>query len=275
MKSILLALKISPTDVLPLLTIIHNHPNDRKTIESLTLEYYKKSSKHLNSPHLNPFRTRVVHSLRKLHLLEGEKSEITLNPEGEYLYSLSTHLDQYKKTFSRLILQMDMEKCKILNIFNQFGKVLTYDQIVERLREDEVIVKKSDDKLRRWLQFLTYCDILSYSSFVYSLNESNIEALQNPTQVITINEFKKILYQEYEIIKKSKGAYVSIPLLKASVSNRLKNKGFSPFEFEGRLIELIENNPDKKILLSQTGVRQSGGILYNKAYYHYILIQKK
>ena len=275
MKSMLLALKISPTDVLHLLTIIHNHPNDRKTIESLTLEYYKKSSKHINTPHLNPFRTRVVHSLRKLHLLAGEKSEIALNTEGEHLYSLSTDLDQYKKEFARLVLHIDMEKCKIVDMFSQLGKVLTYDQIVEQLRVDEIIVKKSDDKLRRWLQFLTYCDILSYSSSVYELNKNNVEALQNPTQIITMNEFKKILYQEYEVIKKSKGAYVSIPLLKAAVSNRLKNKGFSPIEFGGRLIELIENKPDKKILLSQTGVRQSGGILYNKAYYHYILILKK
>lgn len=275
MNNILLALKISPTDVLPLLLIIHNHVNDRKKMESQTLEYYKKSSKHIQSPHLNPFRTRVVHSMRKLGLLEGKKSEITLNAEGEYLYSLSSDLDKYKKEFARIVLQLDIEKCKTVELFSNFDKSLTYNQIVEQLKKNDVIIKKSDDKLRRWLQFLNYCDILWYDNPSYELNKNNVAALKLPSQNITMNEFKKVLYDEYEKLKKIKGAYVPIPSLKVAITGRLKEKGFSPFDFKNFLINLIESKPEKKILLSQTGVRQEGGILYNKDYYHYLSIQEK
>ena len=62
MKHTLIPLKISPADIQSLLDIINNNKGDRKQMERLVLEYYKKISKSMTSPHHNPLRTRVVHS---------------------------------------------------------------------------------------------------------------------------------------------------------------------------------------------------------------------
>ncbi len=273
---ILLALKISPTDVLPLLQIIEENNGNRKKIEELTLEHYKKNSKNFASPHLSPFRVRVAHSLRKLRLLQGENQNVMLTLEGRYLYSISENIELYKKELSRILLQLDNEKCHILDIFQKTNQQMRYKDIVEELGKNGIIVKKTDDKLRRWLQFLAYCEILQYVPPVYHFNSHVIEALESKSQPVSAKEFKKVLYEEYEKIKKDKGTtYVSIPAIKTAVSSKLKSKGFTPLDFKEYLIEAITKSPDKKITLSETGIRQIGGIFYNKTYYYFLSISKK
>jgi|APSaa5957512535_1039671.scaffolds.fasta_scaffold07575_7 hypothetical protein len=275
MKTILLALKISPTDVLPMLKIIEENVGNRKEIEQLALEHYKKTSKQIASPHLNPFRVRVAHSLRKLRLLQGENQNVSLTPEGKYLYSISENIEVYKKELSRILLQIDNEKCHILDIFQKTNNELRYNEVVEELGKGGIQIKKTDDKLRRWLQFLAYCEILYYSPPIYRFNSDVIEALESRSQPVSKKEFKKTLYQEYDKIKKDKGTYVSIPAIKTLVSSRLKNKGFTPLDFKEYLINAMTEKPDKKISLSETGVRQVGGILHNKTYYHFLTISEK
>ncbi len=275
MKIILLALKISPTDVLPMLKIIEENVGNRKEIEQLALKHYKKTSKQIASPHLDPFRVRVTHSLRKLRLLQGENQNVTLTPEGKYLYSISDSLEMYKKELSRILLQLDNEKCHILDIFKKTKKDLKYNDLVEELGRQDTLVKKTDDKLRRWLQFLAYCELLTYSPPIYHFNSNMVEALESKPQLVSSKEFKKILYAEYEKIKKEKGTYVSIPSIKSLVSSKLKNKGFTPLDFKEYLIKTMTDKPDKKIILSETGVRQVGGIFHNKTYYHFLTISEK
>ena len=275
MKHVFLPLKISPVDVLPLLLIIEKNENDREKIELVTIDYYKKSSKNIQSPHLSPFRVRVAHSFRKLHLLEGENLNISLSAEGKYLCTLSKDLNKFKRELARIILQLDIEKCNIIEIFKNSKASLSYKDLVNKLKKNEIVVKKTDDKLRRWLQFLTYCDIVSFNSSVYTLNSNVVEALLAPKKTILVKEFKKVLYDEYEELKKSRGAYVSIPLIKSAVTNRLKNKGFSPFDFKYLLMKLISESSGKRILLSQTGVQQVGGIMENNIYYHFLAIDEK
>lgn len=275
MNHILLALKISPTDVLPMLKIIKENMGHRKNMEELALVHYKKTSKQIASPHINPFRVRVVHSLRKLRLLQGENQNISLTPEGKYLHSISENIEVYKKELSRILLQIDNEKCHILDIFQKTNNELRYNQVVEELGKDGIKVKKTDDKLRRWLQFLAYCEILHYTPPIYHFNSDMIEALESKSQLVSKKEFKKILYEEYNKIKKDKGTYVSIPVIKTLVSSRLKNKGFTPLDFKEYLINAMTEKSDKKISLSETGVRQVGGIFHNKTYYHFLTISEK
>lgn len=272
MPSVLLSLKISPLDVIPLLKIIDNNQGNRAKIEQLTLEYYQKSSKQASSPHISPFRVRVGHSLRKLRLLEGENLNVSLTPEGKYLNTISQNTEQFKKELGRILLQLDNEKCNILTIFKKIGNQLNYKKIVQELEHTGLKIKPTDDKLRRWLQFLSYCEILSYSSPIYTFNSEVVEALEKKPQTISLKEFKKILYAEYENIKKDKGSYVSIPSIKIAVSSKLKNKGFTPLDFKEYLIRTMSEKPDKKIVLSETGVRQTGGIFHDKTYYHFLTI---
>jgi len=104
---------------------------------------------------------------------------------------------------------------------------------------------------------------------------SMLESLQVPEQNIPLKEFKKILYQEYKKLKKGKGPYVSIPLLKSAVSEKLKQKGFSPFDFKSFLIKTIKEKSSNRINLHETGVREGGGIIDDKVYYHFISIREK
>lgn len=275
MKIILLALKISPTDVLPMLKIIEENEGNRKEMEQLALEHYKKTSKQIASPHLNPFRVRVAHSLRKLRLLQGENKTVTLTPEGKYLHSISDNLEMYKKELSRILLQLDDEKCHILDIFRRTKNDLKYNDIVEELSKQDTIVKKTDDKLHRWLQFLSYCELLTLAPPTYHFNSDMITALKSKSPPVSSKEFKKTLYAEYEKIKKEKGTYVSIPAIKTMVSSQLKNKGFTPLDFKEYLIKTMALKSEKKITLSETGVRQVGGILHNKTYYHFLTISEK
>lgn len=274
MATRLLALKISPTDVSSLLKIIFENKGHRKIMEELTLNYYKKSSRQSNTPHLSPLRVRVAHSLRKLGLLTGMKESIQLTSEGEYLYSIIDDLNAFKRELSRIILQIDEKKCRILVFFNN-KKSLRYNDIVNELKKENIIIKKNDDKLRRWLQFLTYCNIISFSSQGYTLDTDYLEALKTTRKKISLKKFESVLYGEYKILKNKKGSYASIPSLKSAVSSKLKNKGFTPFDFNDFLIDLIEDTPKKRIILSKTGVRQVGGIFYKKAYYHFLSIKAK
>jgi len=271
----LLALKISPLDVLHLLEIIETNPNDRKTVERLTLEYYKQNSKSTSSPHLHPFRTRVGHSLKKLRLTQGENQNITLTPEGKHLRSISSDIEKYKSALARMILRLDDEKCHVVPILQKFKKPFKYDDIVEELKKKGMDIKPSDDKLRRWLQFLTYCEILHYDPPKYTFDSNMVEALEMKPQPISLQEFKKSLYAEYARIKNNRGTYVPIPLLKDAVSTKLKAKGFVPLDFKEYLLRAIHEKPDRNIVLFETGVRQAGGILHNKTYYHFLTILEK
>ena len=187
----LISLKISPCDVIHLLQIIDENMGNRKKIEDLTLEYYKKTSKNFASPHHSPFRVRVAHSLRKLRLLQGENTNVMLTPEGKHLYSISRNIASYKKELARMILQIDDEKCHILNIFQKITPEMNYKEIVQELEKSGIAVKKTDDKLRRWLQFLTYCEILFYDPPTYHFNSDMVKALKSNPQPVSMEEFKK------------------------------------------------------------------------------------
>ncbi|MCV0400998.1 MAG: hypothetical protein K5777_03325 [Nitrosopumilus sp.] len=274
MENTLLALKISPKDVLPLLQIIESSKT-RDEIEKKTFEYYKKSSKDIHSPHISPFRVRVAHSFRKLGLITGDKHEIKLTPEAKFLLEKSENLDKFKKEFSRLILHLDQEKVKLINFLKKIDGSFTYNDIVENFEKEGITIKKTDDKLRRWLQFLFYCDLISFSSPYYEINLITLTALDTAVKKVSIKEFEKILYEEYEILKKNKGSYVPILDLTLSVSNKLKHKGFAPIDFKEHLLKTISSKPKKQITLSETGVRKEGGIIHNKVYYYFLSIHEK
>ena len=265
----LMALKISPDDILPLLCMINSNVGDRKHMENCVLEYYKKTSKSLTSPHHNPLRTRVVHSLRKLQLLQGEGLDINLTPEGTHL--VFTKPENYKKELAKMILRIDNKTCHIIDLIKKIDGCISYKSMVTELRRIGIVVKNTDDKLRRWLQFLTYCGIIQYESSLYKLNSEVVDALNAKSEQIPLAQFEKILYEEYYKIKKLRGAYVPIPIIKSAVSGRLKDKGFVPWDFQDYLIKTIQSNPTK-IVLSETGVRQEGGIFHNKVYYHFVTI---
>ena len=268
----LMALKISPVDILPLLNMIKDNASDRRQIEKLVLEYYKKTSKSITSPHHNPLRTRVVHSLRNLQLLQDQGSDIKLTPEGMHLCHFSTNPGIYKKELAKMLLHIDRETCHIIDLIKAMNNNARYRDIVCKLENTGITVKKSDDKLRRWLQFLTYCEILQYAPPLYRLNSGVIEALESESQTISPAQFEEILYEEYDKIKKTQGLYVSIPAIKQAVSDRLKAKGFFPSEFQDRLLTTIQKGSSRKIVLSETGVRQAGGIFDGKIYYYFIFI---
>ena len=268
----IIALKISPADVMPLLCIIKDNVGDRKRTERLVLEHYKKTSKSITSPHHNPLRTRVVHSLRNLWLLQNQGSDIELTPEGMYLCCFSSNLERSKKELARIILRIDSEKCHIIDLIKGMSRNARYVDIVCGLEKVGVTVKKTDDKLRRWLQFLTYCEIVQYTQPFYRLNSGVIEALGLEPQHISLVQFEETLYEEYDTIKKTRGAYVSIPEIKQAVSKRLKNKGFVPLDFRDRLLTVIQESPRRRIVLTETGIRQTGGIFHDKTYYYFIVI---
>ena len=147
-----------------------------------------------------------------------------------------------------------------------------YEDMVCGLEKVGVTVKKTDDKLRRWLQFLTYCEIVQYTHLFYRLNSGVVEALESEPQHISLAQFEETLYEEYDTIKKTRGAYVPIPEIKQAVSKRLTNKGFVPLDFRDRLLATIQESPRRKIVLAETGIRQTGGIFHDKTYYYFIVI---
>lgn len=273
MNYTIIALKISSADIVHLLSIINDNVGSRKLMEELVLKYYKKTSKIIASPHHNPLRTRVVHSLRNLQLLQGQGLDIELTPEGIHLCSFSNNPEKFKKALAKIILHIDEKKCHIIDLIKKMNRNVKYEDIVYELEKADVTVKKGDDKLRRWLQFLLYCEILKYTPPFYRFDTGIIEALKSESQPIPPTEFEEILYEEYDAIKKTRGIYVSIPAIKQAVFERLKNKGFMPFEFQDHLLTIIQEEPRRKIVLSETGVRQTGGIFYSKTYYHFIIIR--
>ena len=272
MKHTLIALKISALDVLPLLGAIKEATGDRKRMEILVLKYYKKTSKRITSPHHNPLRTRVVHSLRKLKLLQDQGDNIKLSAEGLHLYNISDKPEKYKKEFAQMILRLDREKCHIIDLIQEMNGKAKYNKLLFELGKKDPKGKNIDEKLRRWLQFLTYCEILHYQSPVYKLNMAALNGLESKSQSISLVEFEKILYEEYDKIKKTQGVYVPIPRIKSVVAGRLAYKGFWPGDFECYMLKLIQKHPTKKIILAETGVRKTGGIFHNKIYYHFVVI---
>ena len=148
-----------------------------------------------------------------------------------------------------------------------------YEDMVYELEKADVTIKKSDDRLHRWLQFLTYCEILQYAPPLYRLDSGVVEALKSESQPISSTLFEEILYEEYDEIKKTRGSYVPIPAIKQKVSTKLQKKGFVPLDFQDYLLTIIKKGSRRKIVLSETGVRHTGGIFHGKTYYHFIVIR--
>jgi len=224
-------------------------------------------------------------SLRKLKLIIGRGRFLQLNSNGKLLlksYS-SGGFDKFKYQFGRILYEIDKRKCKVVPSLLEISKrekrdTVTYKQLVSTLTNKGVETCEKDERLRKWLPFLEYVDLIKKpekTNLMVNLKLIKDYKLRKPTAPFKL--FEETLFEEYKKSEVRDGIYVPIYKLVMKVCTTLIQEGyfFSTYDFEASFVALLNKYSSlerKKILLSQPGKREEEGIYIDNTYYYFISI---
>jgi hypothetical protein len=224
-------------------------------------------------------------SLRKLELTIGRGRFLQLNSNGKLLLRSNSSLgfSEFKYQFGRILYEIDKEKCKVvpslLKASNQEKEnAVTYKRLVSALLSNGVETHEKDERLRKWLPFLEYVDLIEKTGKTsFRVNVKLIENYKLKKPTAPFQSFEEILFEEYEKLEATEGIYVPIYKLVISVCDELIERGyfFNTYDFKASFITLLNKYRSlerKKILLSQPGKREEEGIYIADTYYYFISI---
>jgi len=191
--------------------------------------------------------------------------------------------DEFKYQFGRILYEIDKEKCKVipslLKASNQEKEnTATYKRLVSALVNNGVETHEEDERLRKWLPFLDYVDLIEKTGKAsFRANVKLIENYKLKKPTASFQSFEEILFEEYEKLETTEGIYVPIYKLVMSVCDKLIERGyfFNTYDFKTSFVTLLNKYSSlerKKILLSQPGKREEEGIYIANTYYYFISI---
>jgi len=225
-------------------------------------------------------------SLRKLQLIIGHGSFLRLNCNGKLLlksFSLRG-FDEFKSHFRRIIYEIDNRKCKVISSLREVldskpnHDAATYEQLVSSLVKKGIETHENDERLRKWLPFLEYVDLIkTVDENSLHVNFDRVRDCERKGVSAPFELFERLFFEEYEKLEVKEGIYIPIFALRDNVCIQLIEKGhfFNTFDFEKLLIILLgkySSLESKKILLSQPGKREEDGMYVDNTYYYFISI---
>lgn len=224
-------------------------------------------------------------SLRKLKLIIGRGRFLRPNSNGELLlrsYS-SGGFDEFRYQFGRILYEIDNRKCKViassLEVYEREKRnTVTYKELVSTLASKGVETHEKDERLRKWLPFLEYVDLIEKTGRTdFKVNLKLVKDYKLKKTTVPFKLFEKTLFEEYKKLEIREGIYVPIYKLVMRVCTRLLQEGyfFNTYHFETSLVALLNKYSSlekKKILLSQPGKREEEGIYIDNTYYYFISI---
>lgn len=224
-------------------------------------------------------------SLRKMDLVIGHGHFLQLSSNGRLLlrsYS-SGGFDEFKYQFGRIIYEIDVRKCLVIPSLLEISgskehNAVKYGQLVSKLREKGIGTHEKDERLRKWLPFLRYVDVIkTIDKDLFRINIELVRSYKLRRTPAPFELFEKTLFEEYEKLQIKEGVYVPIYMLKENVCAQLMERSypFNTFDFEIFFVDLLNKHRSldrKKILLSQPGKREEEGMYVDNTYYYFISI---
>ncbi|MCW4011126.1 MAG: hypothetical protein NWF05_10990 [Candidatus Bathyarchaeota archaeon] len=280
----LFVVKAQPATVLGLLKCIdQNEGNTDNMKMCVNLHLQKCSGKTKKRNLRSDFYGITLPLFRKLKLISGHGRFLRLNSNGKLILRkfYDGGFEEFKHHFGRLILEVDKANCRVVSSLIELSSrglvTVGYPALVEILAQKGISTSDKDERLRKWLPFLTYFELVKEENTVFQVNSSLINRFVAERDLVPFNVFEKVIFEEYEILEAKEGIYVPIHELMEAACVRLIEKGFPflTFDFSRYLSNLLKKHSsmvEKKILLSQPGKREEEGIYVDDTYYYFISI---
>lgn len=223
-------------------------------------------------------------SLRKLKLIVGRGKLLQLNSNGLLLLTSfsSGGKIEFEFQFGYILYQLDKKNGRIIDCLleeteKEEEKNITYQQLVTNLLHKKVETSKEDERLKKWLAYLEYVNIIQINGDSIRLNQTLIATYRSNKRFPPLNIFEDFFFAEYKKLENNEGIYVPIYQLIMNVCFKLITEGypFTTFDCERGLEYLLKRYSSlekKKIILSEPGKREEEGIYVGNSYYYYISI---
>ena len=270
--------KLAPSLVPPICRAFVEYISNPDSLKSKIITLYKEQSVRRRPPSdKNAFRAVTLPSLRHLRLIEGTWPETRPTADmKELVRSYKSGPSDGKRTFGRIVALLDMKGPGILRLIESQGGRVGAEKIASLLvtqfhPESESEFRELRDRLKRWLGFLEHVELV-YEDHGISLNSEVLElAVSKKSFAITLQEFSKLLVQEYEHLRSGNPSmiYVPIPTVRDEVCRA--KPGMLTDDFYEMLKQARENGV-VRMLLSEPMTRQEGGMRLGEKYYYYISI---
>ena len=271
--------KSAPEDIVPFLKILDSNFGNVEKMQDEIHRYLLDKSKRVSRDKENSFYAIAIPVLNRLELIKGHGDDFEITKEGKILVQqMDVNEEKGKKIFAQIILRIDDEKAQVVKVLQQINsKHVDLETLVEKLKEMGTDTHNKDSRLLTWLTLLNYSQIIRYKNQTIQFNKEQVKGLKKDPNV-SLEEFEKVLYTSYDLLKKkARGSvYISIPELQDSVVEQLGEKGLTSFHFRDYLLRLLKKeNTTKKIMFSRPGSRQEGGIKIKNTYYYFISLYDK
>lgn len=278
MSSRIPSTKAAPADILDLMQIISENVGNLERMKKEIHKYLLKKSLRGKRNEYNSVYAICLPTLKRLDLVEGEGNNIRLSQDGEVLINTYKNKGdlEYKRLFAKIFLRIDFEKAHVVeNILKYDSEYVSFNKLVEYLKENGVDTDEKDDRLKRWLRLLKFVNFIEEEGDKLRINKYQINGILYGKHKISYERFIDTFFEAYERLQqKGRGSkFVKIPDLEREVCKRLKTYYYTTYDFRQSITQLRGKQIDnKKIVFSKPGAREKGGIKIEGNYYFYISI---
>lgn len=277
MANLLPALKLQP-HTLPLgqlLEAVDNHTGNYKQIEEAVYRVWLGSTRRTRAPNKrNALRAVIGPSLRHLGLARGEGNDFRLTGAGKRLleaYQTSGE-PRMKKELAAHLVRVDKDYwVDLLGRLRQAGGRLPLMSILDQLRGELVNSEVDQDKLRKYLKFFEYADLVSFQDGDIRLHQKQADAAQAYSfRTLSEQEFVQALKEAYtRRVDRTRSPFVAIPVLRDEVCERT---GLFSDDFDLLLMRVPRETEEYILQFSQPMVRRPGGLHVGNIYLYYLAI---
>lgn len=260
-----------------LLKIIQTYEGEASRIKEEIVRYLQNESQRQKkpSPRILYFAVTIP-TLRKLKLIEGEGVSIHLSPNGKRLADSyrSGGMQEFKRKFAYHLLQIDKANGDVTGIL-QKSPSLSIKELSDRVNSSG---RTTLDRLRKWLNYLKFVDLVKFENEKVILRSSQLNACTEKEHLkVEEDKFVQTLINVYEEIRRENTGlvYVPIPMIRDGVCERFKDKGMWTWDFDEMLVSLPRETETYILQFTQPMERKEGGISIGNRYYYYLHIHKK
>ncbi len=273
------SLKAKPELIPLVLRCIRDNPGKYKMMEDCVAALWQERSLRVKRPTVrNSLRAVFGPTLRHLQLIRGEGDGLILMPAGKKLlqsYEAEGELG-FKSTFAKHFVRLDKDDgIGVLFELKELGREVPIQFILSRLRTCNPESSVTEDRLRKFLLYCSYLDLVKVGNGNVELRESQFtNSLHGIDVRLLDDEFIEALTREYERLRAGihGSPYVAIPDLRDSVC---ETTGISSDYFDKRLEGIPKETSQYLIHLTEPMQRKSGGIRLADRYLYYATVYKK
>ena len=273
------SLKAKPKLIPFVLRCIRDNPGNYRNMEECVATLWQERSQRVKRPTVrNSLRAVFGPSLRHLQLIRGEGDSLILMPEGKNVLNRYENEGEaaFKNVFAKHFIRLDRDEgMGVLFELQELGEPVSVEFLLKHLRVKNPDSQITEDRLRKFLLYCSYLDLVKFGDRKVELRESQFENYLHGIDVkLSPGEFIDALTREYDKLRSGihGSPYVAIPDLRDSVCEAT---GISLDYFYETLKNIPKETSQYLIHLTEPMQRKSGGIRLAGRYLYYIALYKK